>query len=113
MERTDGSEIHLFKRHIMSKQGKRKSHLKKVVDSPKTEATPIEQPMTEVERKDLEQNIAIGKLYEKLKPTIDDPLKLCITVARIYAAAILLTYRQSTGEVDIKIPQPTGESGDA
>lgn len=91
---------------------KRKSHLKKVVDSPKTEATPIEVPMTPAEVKDLEQNIAIGKLYDQLKPTIDDPVKLAIAVARIYASAVLLTYKQSIGKADIKIPV-TSEKGEA
>jgi hypothetical protein len=73
---------------------KRTSHLKKVSD--------IAAPLTPAEQKDLEQNAAIGRLWEEMKPTIDDPMKLAITVARIYSSAVLLTYQQSIGKVSIK-----------
>jgi hypothetical protein len=81
--------------HTNSKiMSKRTSHLKKVTD--------IAAPMTPLEQRDLEQNVAIGKLWEEMKPTIDDPMKLAITVAKIYARAVLLTYQQSIGKVSIK-----------
>ncbi|MCK4522268.1 MAG: hypothetical protein KAU20_06870 [Nanoarchaeota archaeon] len=92
---------------------KRKSHLKKVVSGPKTKATPLEQPMTEAEVKDNAQNIAIGKLYEEMKETIDDPVKLAIVVARIWGESLLMTYKQHKGIIDVKLPKTTGESGKA